>query len=209
MSPTRLQDLYAEALARRRIAPGGCVSPEDLLALIRQEGPEARRLEVLDHVMGCGECHREFELLRALEVAGVGGRPPVVRSLVRRLVPLALAASLLLAVGIGLAVRNRTGPEDIPRGGTHNLVLLTPEAEVAPGQPITFSWRPVPTAGRYQLEVLDANGTAVFSALTADTALTWPADRLRAGSTYRWWVRDVTPGAEVSSLLRSLRVRSK
>jgi hypothetical protein len=209
MSPTRLQDLYSQALARRRAAHGACVSPDDLLALIRQEGPETSRLEVLDHVMGCRECHREFELLRALEVAGGAGQPPVIRSIARRLVPLALAASLLLAVGIGLAVRSRAGPEDIPRGGTHQLDLLTPPAEVAPGQPITFSWRPVPGARRYQLEVLDANGTAMFSEFTPDTSLTWSADRLRPGESYRWWVRDVTPGAELNSALRPLRIRSQ
>jgi anti-sigma factor RsiW len=209
MSPTRLQDLYAEALARRRTAPGGCVSPEDLLSLIRQEGPEARRLEVLDHVMACRECHREFELLRALDVAGARERSPVVRSIGRRLTPLALAASLLLAIGIGLSVRSRARPEDIPRGGPGNLVLLAPPTEVAAGQPVRFAWRPVPSARRYQLEVLDANGAAVFSELTGDTTLTWPADRLQPGSTYRWWVRDVTPGAELSSPLRSLRLRRK
>ena len=209
MSPTRLQDLYSQALARRRAAAGPCVSPEDLLALVRQEGPEDRRLQVLDHVMDCRECHREFELLRALEVAGRGGQPRVVRSISRRLVPLALAASLLLAVGIGLAVRSRGAPEDTPRGGTHQLDLLTPPAEVAPGQPITFSWRPVPGARRYQLEVLDANGTAMFSEFTPDTALTWSADRLRPGASYRWWVRDVTPGAELNSALRPLRVRTQ
>jgi len=209
MSPTRLQDLYSQALARRNAAPGACVSPDDLLALVRHQGPEARRLEVLDHVMGCRECHREFELLRALEVAGRGGQPWVVRSISRRLVPLALAASLLLAVGIGLAVRERAGSEDMPRGGAHQLNLLTPPSEVAPGQPITFSWRAVPSAQRYQLEVLDANGTAIFSGFTPDTSLTWSADRLRPGVSYRWWVRNVTPGAELSSSLRSLRVRSK
>jgi hypothetical protein len=209
MSATRLQDLYAEALARRRTAPAECVSPEELLALIRREGPEGRRLEVLDHVMGCRECHRELELLRALEVAGGAGQAPVVRSIVRRLVPLALAASLLLAVGIGLAVRNRSGPDDIPRGRERTLILRTPATEVAPGQPITFSWMRVPGAQRYQLEVLDVNGAPVFSEVTGDTALTWSADRLRPGSSYRWWVRDVTPGSELSSPLRSLRLRSQ
>src|SRR3954454_11322394 len=200
MSPTRLQDLYIQALDRRRAAPGACVSPDDLLALVRQEGRETSRLEVLDHVMGCRECHREFELLRALEVGS--GERLVVRSIARRLVPLALAASLLLAVGIGLAVRSRAGAEDIPRGGTHQLSLRRPPAEVAPGQPITFSWRSLPSARRYQLEVLDANGTAIFSEFTSDTSLTWSADRLRTGASYRWWVRDVTPGAELTSALR-------
>jgi hypothetical protein len=87
MSPTRLQDLYSQAVARRRAAPGACVSADDVLALVRQEGPETRRLEILDHVMSCRECHREFQLLRALEVAG-SGQPTAVRSISRRLVPL-------------------------------------------------------------------------------------------------------------------------
>ncbi len=141
MSVPRLQELYAQALARRSDAAEGCVPPEELLALVRKQGDEARRLQTLDHVMGCAACHREFELLRALEAAGGGSREPAtVRSISRRIMPLALAASVLLAIGVGIVMRNRES--DTTRGGGSALVLLTPAAEVAPAEPVTFSWRP-------------------------------------------------------------------
>lgn len=208
MSVPRLQDLYAQALARRSDAADGCVPPEELLALVRKQGDEARRLQALDHVMGCAACHREFELLRALEAAGSGSREPAtVRSISRRIMPLALAASVLLAIGVGIVMRNRES--DTTRGGGSALVLLTPAAEAAPAEPVTFSWRPLPGTQRYRLELLDRNGAAVFSQLTPDTSLTLPAEILQPGSSYRWWVRDATPGSHVASSLRPLRIRSK
>jgi len=74
----RLQELYAQALARRDLEPGSaeCVSPEDLLALVRRDGPEERRLEILDHVMTCNECRRELALLQAVETAGAAMERP-------------------------------------------------------------------------------------------------------------------------------------
>jgi hypothetical protein len=208
MNVPRLQELYAQALARRSDAAEDCVAPEELLALIRKQGDEARRLQTLDHVMGCEACLREFELLRALEAAGDGIRKPVtVTSITRRIMPLALAASVLLAIGVGLVMRNRES--DTTRGGGSALVLLTPAVEVAPAQPVTFSWRSSAGTQRYRLELLDRNGTVVFSQLTPDTSLTLPAALLPPGSSYRWWVRDATPGSQVASSLRALRVQSQ
>jgi hypothetical protein len=206
VTTTRLQELYAQAVARRDAAPTPeCVTPDELLALVRREGPEAARLAALDHVMGCNPCRREFDLLRALEAAGgAAGRNRT--SIGRRFIPLALAASLLLAVGIGLAVRDRAQPGDVPRG-VHGLVLLSPPNEVAAGQPIRFVWQPVPGARRYRVELLDEQDATVFSGFTADTTLVWSGSELRPGSAYRWWVRDATPGAQLASPLRRLRVR--
>jgi len=207
MSVPRLQELYAQALARRGEAAEGCVPPEELLALVRKEGSEERRLQVLDHVMGCQACHREFELLRALEAAGGPREPATVRSIGRRIMPLALAASVLFAIGVGLVARNREG--DTTRGGGTALVLLTPGAEAPPAQPVTFSWRHSPGTEHYRLELLDRNGTVVFSQLTPDTSLTLPAALLPPGSSYRWWVRDAMPGSHLASPLRALRIPSK
>ena len=59
MNVTQLQELYSRALARRNATGSdACVTPEDLLGLVRKDGPEARRLEILDHVMGCPACQR-------------------------------------------------------------------------------------------------------------------------------------------------------
>lgn len=208
MNDTRLQELYAEAMARRSAAPApACVAPEQLLALVRREGAESDRLATLDHVMGCPACRREYDLLQALESAGrrmMEDRP--VRSIGRRLVPLALAASLLLVVGVGLLVRNRSVGDTLRGGG--QLMLLSPETEVSPSEPIVFSWRPVPGVYRYQIEVLDQNGKAMFSQVTRDTAIVWRAG-FPAGTSYEWLVRDLTPGSRLVSAARPLRVRSQ
>src|ERR671936_384188 len=112
MSEERLRELYARALEARAPADREqCPPPEALLALARREGPEAQRLETLDHVMSCARCRAEFDLLRAIEAAGAGegqarsetrSQP---RAHARRrwttFVPLALAATLVLAVALG------------------------------------------------------------------------------------------------------------
>jgi hypothetical protein len=210
VSDTRLQELYAEALARRSDTTAqDCVTPEQLLRLVRREGAESDRLATLDHVMSCPACHREFDLFRAVESAGrrmTEDRP--VRSIGRRLAPFALAASLLLAVGVGLLLRNRSAGDTL-RGGGGPLTLVSPGTEVPPDQPITFAWRPLPGVNRYQLEVLGQSGKAVFTQVTRDTALTWPPGQLRPGTTYQWWVRDLTPGSRLVSPARPLRVRSQ
>jgi hypothetical protein len=208
----RLQELYAQALARRDLEPGSaeCVSPEDLLALVRRDGPEERRLEILDHVMTCNECRRELALLQAVETAGAAMERPSREQpkIWDRWKPLALAASLLLAVGLGIAVRERSLSDDITRGGK-SIQLLAPPPEIPAGQPLLFVWHPLAGALRYRVEILDPADAVVFTAQTPDTIMRVPADRLRSDRDYRWWVRDATPGAQRSSPLRRLRIRSQ
>ena len=72
MSDDRLRDLYAIGQGDRPAGPGGeHPAPEVIAALVRREGPEEGRLATLDHVMSCADCRRDFDLLRAVERAGV------------------------------------------------------------------------------------------------------------------------------------------
>ena len=67
MKDEALREAYQRVLDARRV--GGrepCVAPEAMLALLRREGTEEHRLEALDHVMRCGACRSEFELLATL-----------------------------------------------------------------------------------------------------------------------------------------------
>lgn len=74
MTEERLRQLYQQGTAAREARGGGAtvveVAPEDLLALVRGELPEERRLELFDVVMASERLRREFELLRAVERAG-------------------------------------------------------------------------------------------------------------------------------------------
>jgi len=219
MTEARLRELYKLVLATR---DGGdraqCVSPEALLALVRREGPEPERSATLDHVMACDACRREFDMLRAIELAGeeVEGVPAARRPLRRawrHAASLAVAATLLVAVGLGLRDRGRVPGDvgDISRGAGDGVTLVAPATEIANGAPLVFVWHPDPGANRYLLEVLAADGSVVVSESTADTTLTLrDATRLAPGADYSWWVRSVGDGgAQRASSVRPLRLRSR
>jgi hypothetical protein len=212
LTDARLRELYQRALAHR----GGrerdrCVAPEAILAVTRREGPEEQRLEVLDHVMGCGACRSEFDLLRAIDQAGAETERPALIARRRRgwLAPVALAAAVVV-VAVGLKLTTREGP-DVERGTVDAVTLLAPGAEIDPGAPVTFAWQPVSGAHRYEIEVLDEQGSVVFAQATEQTSATLPdARRLVPGASYRWWVRATTEAGEPrASPVRSLRIRTK
>jgi hypothetical protein len=195
----RLRQLYSAGVEERQVVDRtNCIEPEAILALVLGEAPEAERLATLDHVMSCPACHRDYEYLSAVEEASdkteriAGRRAP----LWRRALPLAAAASLVLAIG-GLMLKGRTGDDGVERGGAGRIALIAPGAEVPPGAPLHFAWKPVPGAGRYVIEVQSAAGETVFSDSTADTTATLDrAAALTAGATYTWSVRTLEQGAE-------------
>lgn len=205
MTDQRLRDLYGHALQARQPV-GQCPAPEALLALARRAGPEAPRLETLDHVMGCTRCRSELDLLRAIEKAGgsVAGGPRLGRYL-----PLAIAASLLLAIGLGPMVRHwQRNAGEPSRGPAAELTLVAPAAGGDATVPVTFVWRAVPETRSYTVELLAGDGSVAFGANTVDTVLLLPAVRPIVPGEYRWWVRArVADGTERRSALRFLRIR--
>jgi hypothetical protein len=220
MNDQRLRDLYQHAVATRTAATrADCPDADVLLALVRREGTEEDRLRTLDHVMSCGECMRELELLRAIENAGsrVSGASPVARrdSVVswRRAVPLALAASAVLAVSLVVG-RGRGGDGRLgepTRGADVALTVHTPrDVELGVGDSLVLAWQPAAGAARYVVEVLDADGRAAIADTTSDTThVVRDLGRLAPGRDYRWWVRaPATDGAQRASTLFRLRVRN-
>jgi hypothetical protein len=206
VSDERLRELYATTLRGRAARTGGeHATPEAIAALVRREGAEEARLATLDHVMSCAECRRDFDLLSAVERAGLEGGATG-RASARRswLMPAALAASLLIAIGLG---RTLTRPaDDITRGGDGSaIVLLQPAAEAVAGDSLIFAWRPMPGASRYELELLDAGGSVAASVQTADTTASPAAVRALPPGEYRWWVRAASSGGQpLRSPLRAL-----
>jgi hypothetical protein len=209
VSDERLRELYAAALAGRP-PDTAHPAPEALAALARREGPEAGRLATLDHVMSCAECRRDFDLVRSVEGAGAGsgvaGRGAARQ---RWFIPAALAASLLLAVGLGRQLL-RT-PADPTRGGrASGIVLVQPGADMPAGQPLTFAWHPVAGASRYEFELLDGTGAVAASAATADTSATPASARALPPGEYQWWVRALMADSRtLRSPLRSLRLTAR
>jgi len=208
VSDQRLRNLYAAALAAGQVPnPGAHPSPEALAALARREGSEPDRLATLDHVMSCADCRRDFDLLRAIEGAGESGTAG--RAGARRwFIPAALAASLLLAVGVGRSLLPSNG--DTTRGDGDAVTLIHPGPEAVAGDSLAFAWHPVPGARRYELELLDAAGAVAASAATGDTTAALTASRALPAGDYRWWVRATTSDARtLRSSLRPLRLTAR
>lgn len=215
MNDERLRELYRKAVAQESGLPGpgaaSCVTAEQLLDLVRRKGSEQSRLATLDHVMACPSCRHEFDLLRAVEQAGVeSGARPKARWQWRNLAPIGLAASLLLAVGVAIGLDRGESP-DPPRGASGGVTLVAPAAQVAAHEPITFVWRPVRHANRYVLELLEGGGggATVLSRETSDTAVVLDSKLFQPGAEYAWWVRAITPAGELASPLRPLRLQNR
>jgi hypothetical protein len=206
----KLREIYAGIMSSRgaeagRVAP--CPSPEAILALVRREGDEDARLATLDHVMSCGECRADFDLLRSIEEAGAttaaAGRT------VRRgwMVPAALAASVLLAITVGRFALPGTPEDEVVRSGNGGgVTLVAPPPQVPAGSPLQFAWHPIPGAARYRLEVLTGAGEVALEAETADTSITLQGVAGLAPGDYQWWVGASAAGTDVRSRLRPLRL---
>lgn len=193
-----LRQAYAEFLASRATGSRtGCVSPESIDALASAQGDSAARLQVLDHVMGCGDCRREFDQLRTLFRASRAERS------VRR-VRWQVAATVLLALGATLVWRWRAGSAQPELRGTERLDLLAPVGQIPISSLPPFVWHAVRGAVSYRFELLE--GDRLRYALTqADTAVTLPDSiHLAPGKSYGWWVVAEIPGerAATSRVLR-------
>jgi hypothetical protein len=171
--------------------------------IVERRGPEARRLADLDHVMSCDVCRTGYELLTSLEAA----REPERRW--TRGLPYVAAAAVLVAVAVSTL---RTTPSEdgtTMRDGAPLPVAVSPADDVDAKSARTFTWRSVATAIRYDFALLDASGTPLHTAATADTTYTLPLNiALTPGGTYEWVVSaEVSRGQPAVSAPRRFRVR--
>jgi len=201
-----LRGAYAHRVHEKGSHRPDCPSPDQILAALRRQGTEAERLDVLDRALKCPECRRELALLDAVSDGGSteAGGARIHRW--RRFVPLALAATVLLAVGIVGPWRDRAEPLRSGESGGPALIAPDDASPFTTGQ-VTFVWRPLAGAVRYTVEIIGADGAVLFAAVTADTTLTSRVDTIPNGE-HSWSVRARRDdGTEVRSDLRALRLQ--
>lgn len=209
MNDQQLRAIYSGSMTSRQGSrQSACPDPDAILALVRREGSEETRLATLDHVMSCADCRSEFDLVRSIELAGAEAGA-IARPGRRWMAPLALAASVLLAVVIGRYALPGAPERDVVRSGEKDrLTLLAPPTEATTGSPILFAWHPIEGAGRYRLEVMNAGGEVVLEAETADTAIVLQSAVDLEPGEYQWWVGATAP-ADARSALRPLRLKAQ
>lgn len=197
----RLQAIYQAAVARGAATRGAHVPPQRLHDLAARRGLEAQRLTDLDHVMSCEACRSGYELLCSVEAAR---EPDATRT--RWVV--AVAALLVLAVGL-TTLRPRPAPDaSIMRDGAAVPRPVAPAGAVEPTAARTFTWHAVPAATRYDFALLDAAGTPLHTAATADTTYTLPMNVVLAAGNYQWVTSAALPqGQSAVAQAQAFQVR--
>ncbi|MFY8136246.1 MAG: hypothetical protein ACOVKS_14700 [Aquimonas sp.] len=200
-------ELPREALALLRARGGhACLDPETLVALARGTLDPARRDEALAEVARCGDCARALQfaidaeslaesLAASLQPPTRGSRTtfegtapahprPAARP--RGLRGLAIAASLLAAVGLGLSLL-RPPAEDVLRGQPGEALEPQDGARVS-AAPTRLAWRcesPQPV----RVELRDEGAALVWQGDSETCSIDLPPAATLGAGTWLWQVR--------------------
>ncbi len=221
MTPDGLRDAYQRQVrSSASLDRRDCPSPDALQRLADESLAIKRRAVMLDHVMGCAHCAPEFALLRSVATAQLHPASTWLRRPWLSPARLAVAATLLVAVGIGGSAWQRsrtpaTGPSaeqpatpaPVLRDDGSMVTLVSPTDRVAGTDLRALSWRRVDGADGYVLDVFDTTGALLLSRPTADTVAALNATevaQLAAGGVFDWMVtaRRVDGNERRSSLTR-------
>jgi hypothetical protein len=203
MNEEDLVRLYQRGGTRRDATRADCVPPEALLDVVEHRGPEAARLQSVNHAMACADCREELELLRATRIVRDRARLPRFG--------FALAASLVLVAGLSFYTLGRqraaSAVDDaVTRGGGDNVQLVT--TGVVSGQAPSLVWRSTAGAASYVVELRREDGTLLTRGTTTDTVFAVP-DSIRAtpGADAYWAVTArLSDGTSLVSSVRRIRL---
>lgn len=205
MNEEDLVRLYQRSGTRRDEHRADCVPPEALLDVVEHRGPEAARLETINHAMACADCREELELLRATRIVRDRSRLPRFG--------FALAASLVLAAGLGFYTFGRqraaSSVDDaggVTRSGSDDVQLVT--TGIVSAQMPNLVWHSTTGAASYVVELRRENGMLLTRGTTTDTVFAVP-DSVRAGpdSDAYWAVTArLSDGTSLASPARRIRL---
>lgn len=180
-----------------------CLSPDDLQALLQNNGSESSR----QHVGDCPHCQAELAMIESFaaakspEVSDVGQReeiawivarlqahpktatsPPVRTAAWRNFFQLpyvvgAAAAGLVIYLGISLYVFDHQQQPALTADGSPSqplrsgaVHLTAPSGDLAQ-PPASFRWEEFPGAGSYSVELLEVDGTVLWSGKSQQAVL--------------------------------------
>jgi hypothetical protein len=201
----RLRRAYDELVAARAPADrAGCPAPEALLRVVEREGDETSRFATLDHVLTCARCRPELDLLRAGTDAAsmVAPASSTSASGIRRLPlrTLAMAAGIVVVIGVGVIAREEGGQGRRTLRGTGSAITLGIPERRGDGA-LVLRWSRVEDAPRYRVELFTTSGATLALAVVSETTYVARPDPSFVGTgSLRWMVTAmIADGAERSS----------
>lgn len=174
--------------------PQDCLDADTLTAFSRGQLSQEARARVLEHALQCADCADLLALssdLREWSDAAAASVVPVARPRPLRLPAwAALAATLVLAIGIVRTVWQTPGPVPVLRG--HAIVALAPlDRAVLSAAPTRLAWdcaAPAPV----RVQLLHADGSLLQQWESDRCELDLAASPLVLGTgTYLWAVTDM------------------
>ena len=202
MNDTQLRHAYEQLMQRRshQDAPPA-VSLEVIQELAQVRRVPDDRLELLDTILAHPVTRDEFYFLRGLAQSRPAARP------VSRVAVWAIAAALLLAVGISTVQRfpGRAQPEPM-RGGVATIELAAPLPGASLSRSTRFAWHPMAGAARYTIDLVGPGGDVIWSAVTPETTAVVPPNvPLGSSARHVWMVRAaMSDGTTLRSTARPL-----
>ena len=168
MTEAALREVYDRLLRERGSGSGVPDIPvETVQALAAGSYAGADRLELLDRLLAHPVTARELRFFGEL-----AAQAPPERS--RRMLPWALAATLLLSAGAATLWTLTRPPVDLVRGESEGFALIEPAQDASVGPGSRFVWQRASGAQSYRLELVDGEGNLAFSAVTEDTMAVLP-----------------------------------
>lgn len=175
-------------------------SDETVAAYLEGVIPRAERASLETHIGACEYCRARLALAdRALETAPRRRAPIYWRPMVAAALAASLAGVILLSRSVPPVTPSETrGAEQEVAQPSVRIVGPLPGATVEPAA-LRFIWSPLEPDALYQVTISAGDGKMLWTARTADTVATPPADvrhRMQPGQSYFW---------RVDALLTNLR----
>lgn len=196
--------------ARRGALGSPCPEPDALFDLAAGALDAGERELLTEHVARCSDCADEYRLVRNARPAVVLAMRARPRSVVRSV---ALAASLLVALGISVAVIRHGPPTDeeaTVRGAEHRAVTLPLDGSTIARAPARLAWQPKVEGQSYRFVLYDRASTPLWESggsPIADVDVPVEAQgRLVRGRSYLWRVFVKREGEEKESPLFSFTI---
>jgi putative zinc finger protein len=185
--------------------PESCPAPEKIWEAVRGELPPAELRQVVEHTASCAACAEDWrlaaELGRQSAAATVTAPGKVLQGRFGRWRPLAaaaaLAAGLLLVVGVYRTGILGPGQPTYREAGSEAIRSLVPEDQALPRQGAVLRWSPVPGAESYDVRISTEDLRLVLTAQSLKAA-SYPVPEsalagLPPGSKLLWQVDAVLP----------------
>jgi hypothetical protein len=200
MQLDELRGALQRLAAARGAAREACPDLDRLRATADLSLSPNERAAALDHVAQCAACRREFDTLRTLFVS----HDQLQRQAwwLRRSVPLAAAAAIVIAIGVTLWQRSE---QQTVRGTPSNeLQIVAPSSDPGENFDRRLVWRSIAPDASYSVVLLrDGLPLINYAGLSDTTVVIADSVRLDPPARFEWFVEAVRGSTRVRSRVQS------